>query len=254
MLDVGCGTGELTEALYRKLVDIGTAGSGIAIHCMGMDADPRMIAKAQEQHPHLHFFVRDVRQLQLDDEPVDVIFSNAALHWVLDAEKAVAAMARALKPGGQFVVEFGGKGNVAKIVQAVQRQLQTSIQSSSKNTTTTTTTVDEDHDDDADEPDSILWYFPSISEYTTLLDRHGIEVHSAMLFDRPTPLEDGEEGLKNWLRMFGSKVFHSLHNEAEVEDCIQRVSDDLRQRSELFDGRQFTADYRRIRVIGRKLW
>ena len=74
-----------------------------------------MIAKAQQQFPHLQFIQTDVCEFDLE-EPVDVIFSNAALHWVGNennaAERAVVCMARALKPGGRFVVEFGGKGNV----------------------------------------------------------------------------------------------------------------------------------------------
>jgi trans-aconitate 2-methyltransferase len=80
-----------------------------------LDADPSMIAKAQQQFPHLQFIQSDVCEFDLE-EPVDVIFNNAALHWVGNennaAERAVVCMARALKPGGRFVVEFGAKGNV----------------------------------------------------------------------------------------------------------------------------------------------
>ena len=74
-----------------------------------------MIAKARQQFPHLQFIQTDVCQFDLE-ETVNVIFSNAALHWVGNeknvAERVVVCIARALKLGGQFVVEFGGKGNV----------------------------------------------------------------------------------------------------------------------------------------------
>jgi ubiquinone/menaquinone biosynthesis C-methylase UbiE len=89
------------------------------------------------------------------------------LHWVLDSETAVTSMSRILKPGGRFVVEFGGKGNLRTIVRAVNKVL--SMHGKEIN-------------------DSNPWYFPSMGEYTSLLERHGIEVTDAILFDRPTTL------------------------------------------------------------------
>ena len=144
---------------------------------------------------------------------------------------AVECMARALKPGGRFVVEFGGKGNVDHIVRACQD-------------------VFRKHYNVVDCPNP--WYFPSIAEYTTLLEQHGIEVTRADLYDRPTPLQDGNKGLSNWIRMFGGQFLEYLKSEDEIADFLARVSSQL-ETSPLYDGTQWTADYRRIRLVGQKL-
>jgi trans-aconitate methyltransferase len=221
ILDVGCGTGELV----RAIADRGAV-------CLGMDADLHMVERAKQQFPDLTFFQGYAQNFNLDcvkdeDGPllVDAIFSNAALHWVKDAEGAVASMSRVLKPGGRFVVEFGGKGNVQRIVQA---SLSALGKPASENP----------------------WYFPSVAQYSTLLEKHGIELTSAALFDRPTVLEDGEEGMKNWLRMFGGAFLKDLTKE-RVDIFLQEVDKTLRPH--MFDGQRWTADYRRIRLVGKKL-
>lgn len=245
ILDVGCGSGELTNALYEHAkqnnhhCEQSETSGGVVI---GVDLDINMIQKAQEQYPHLHFAQADARNLDLaslvhgqdepgaavsDDPRVDLLFSNAALHWIppKDAPKAVAAMAKALKPGGRFVVEFGGVGNVQQIAQACQDA--TGVQA-----------ID-------------FWYFPSIPEFSALLQANGIEVTSAVLFDRPTQLEEGDAGLSNWIRMFGNKFLDNLSSEEEVDDALKKINDKLK--ATMWDGTTWTADYRRIRIAGRKL-
>jgi SAM-dependent methyltransferase len=228
ILDVGCGSGELTQALYER-----TRSSSVV---MGLDADPNMISKANEQYPHLNFFQADVRNFDLssslllesststteEDPRVDLIFSNAALHWVppTDAGRAIAAMTRALKPTGRLVVEFGGAGNVQQITQACEKV--TGVCAS--------------------------WYFPTIEDFSALLlQENGVTVTSAVVYDRPTLLEEGEDGLTNWICMFGNMFFENKSPQ-QVEDALQKISDMLRPT--LFNGTQWTADYRRIRVVG----
>jgi len=215
ILDLGCGSGELTN-------EIAMSYGNESISVVGMDASLAMIEKAKNQFPHLGFFQGDGRDFMVD-EPFDAIFSNAALHWIPgdEAESAVIAISRALKPGGRFVAEFGGKGNIQKIEQALVENTGPSP-----------------------------WYFPSISEYSLLLERHGIEVLSADLYDRPTPLENGDQGIKNWIRMFGNSFFQG-RSEEEVENLLEKIEDKLRP--DLFDGAIWTADYRRIRVVGKRV-
>lgn len=211
ILDLGCGTGQLTQTL---------AETGAIVH--GIDADAAMIEVAQAQYPQLSFAIADARNFQLE-RPADSIFSNAALHWVKPPEPAVRAIARALRPGGKFVAEFGGKGNVQKIVAAVETVRQQTNLSP--------------------------WYFPSISEYTQLLETHGLEVTFAALVDRPTPLDQGDQGLANWLKMFGGQLFRGLEPD-DIETAIRRVETLLR--AQLYDGNRWSADYRRLRVVAIK--
>ena len=148
VLDLGCGTGRLT----REIADSGAEVAGI-------DSSPDMIARARKNYPELRFELADALTFQ-PEEPFDAVFSNAVLHWVKPPEGAVKTIARALKPGGRMVVEFGGKGNTQSIVEAIG---------------------------------SHPWYYPSIGEYASLLEANGLQVVSAVLFPRPTRV-DGESG------------------------------------------------------------
>lgn len=217
ILDVGCGTGELTAKI---------AESGATV--LGMDASSAMIEQARKQFPLLPFSQGDAREFSFD-EPFDAVFSNATLHWVKEADQAAARIRKALKPGGRFVAEFGGKGNVARIevaVFAVVRQWKSGVGLS----------------------DSI-WYFPSVAEYSTVLERNGFEVTYATLFDRPTVLE-GENGMRNWLEMFGKRVYESLSEERR-ETLFREVEKQLRD--SLYIKGVWHADYRRLRIVARAM-
>jgi len=211
ILDLGCGTGELTQAIAVK--------GAIVI---GIDADPQMISQAKRQFPSVDFQVGDARNFQLH-KPVDAIFSNAALHWVPESERVVASIANALKPGGRFVAEFGGKGNVGAIAKYL---------------------------DDATSPSLNPWYFPSISEYSSLLEKHGLEVTFAQLYDRPTPLNEGEDGIRNWILMFGGSFLDGIPNEKR-EHLLNEADKELRPI--LHNGEHWVADYRRIRVVAKRV-
>lgn len=211
ILDLGCGTGELVNEIH-------SLGASV----IGIDADAQMIDRAQSQFPDCEFMVGDARSFVLD-EPVDAVFSNAALHWIPEAERSVMAISRALKPGARFVAELGGKGNV----ETIRRYLE-SVAGSSKNP----------------------WYFPSIAEYSTLLEKHGLEVTFAILHDRPTPFNEGEAGLRNWILMFGNSFLKGLSSE-ETEQVLVDGEDELR--SKLYNGEQWVGDYRRLRIVASKL-
>lgn len=208
ILDLGCGTGQLAQQI---------AESGAAV--IGLDSDREMIASAQANYPQLSFQVADAADFQLET-PVDAVFSNAALHWVTQAQSAAECIAKSLKPGGRFVAELGGKGNVRTILNALEKV------SGKENLNP--------------------WYFPSISEYTTLLEQAGLEVTIAHLFDRPTPL--GKSGLVGWLDMFGQRFFTEL-SEQEWILIVQAVAEEA---SELHQAGEWIADYRRLRVIATK--
>lgn len=217
ILDIGCGTGHLTAQI---------AATGAQV--VGIDRSPEMIEQARAAHPGLTFEVVDAREMKFPDS-FDAAFSNATLHWITEPERVVAALASALRARGRFVAEFGGKGNVAGLVGALTRAWKNlGLRESLPNP----------------------WYYPSLAEYAGLLERHGLEVTYASLFDRPTPLEDGERGLRNWLDMFGSSIAAKLapgQQEALKEEVEREARHDLFQ-----DGR-WVMDYRRLRVVAHKL-
>ena len=226
ILDLGCGTGQLTEKIALA---VGASSSSSRIpQVEGIDYSPTMIEKAKENYPHLQFTIADARNFHVD-EPFDAIFSNAALHWIKQPDAVIGCVYQALKPGGRFVAEFGGKGNVGAIANSLYYALDAIGCPLSG--------------------DVNPWYFPSIGEYATLLEKQGFDVIYAVLFDRPTPLEDGDVGMANWIEMFGSNFLLELSVEEQLQ-LIRLVEENLKP-TLYKDGRWF-ADYRRIRVVAIK--
>jgi trans-aconitate methyltransferase len=221
ILDLGCGTGHLTSQLAL-------AGSSVT----GLDHSPAMIQQARLNYPNLAFVEGNAADFAFA-EPFDGIFSNAALHWVKRAEDVVVCVASALKPGGRFVAEFGGKGNIRAIHVALLHALEELGNALRL----------------AKHSEWNPWYYPTIGEYASLLERHGLAVRHAVLFDRPTPLEEGERGLRIWLQMFAEDLLDALSPEAR-EQTIQSVERQLRP-SRFRDG-SWIADYARIRVLARR--
>jgi trans-aconitate methyltransferase len=215
ILDLGCGTGYLTQ----KIADSGAAA-------VGLDASPEMIERAWAQYPHLEFIVADATNFRFD-QPFDGVFSNAALHWIHEAASVVECVYDALKPGGRFVTEFGCKGNVATVVKATEEALR-------ENSYPALTRPP--------------WYFPSLGEYTSLLEQQGFFVAQAVQFDRPTPLE-GEEGGRNWIHMFGAPLMPTVpddQRQAFMTDLEKRI------RPTLYRDGQWFMDYRRLRILAIK--
>jgi trans-aconitate methyltransferase len=218
IVDVGCGTGALTA-------QIAAAGAEI----VGIDASEAMVARARELYPQLRFEVAKGEEFTLE-YPVDAVFSSAALHWMSPPEAVAASVARALKPGGRFVAEMGGRGNIATIVGAIYQALA--------------------EEGIPRERVRNPWYFPSIGEYASLLERAGFEVVLMQLFDRPTPLDDCPNGIADWLRMFGGDFLAAVPDTGR-EHFQERVNELTRPLLER-EGR-WVADYRRLRFMAVKL-
>ncbi len=207
ILDLGCGDGVLTAELAR-------AGAIVT----GVDVSEEFLAAARARG--LDVRRMDGEALEFDTE-FDAVFSNAALHWMTGAEKVVSGVHRALKPGGRFVAEFGGHGNVAAIVTAMRA-----------------TAMRRGGDRSLAGP----WFFPSVDVYRTMLAKFGFDVRRIGLFPRPTPLKTG---MGAWLKLFRKPFFAQFGGEAEA--IVAEVEDLLRPA--LCDARgNWTADYVRLRV------
>lgn len=81
-----------------------------------------MVLKAREKYPHIEFIVANAENFSVENQ-FDAVFSNAALHWVLEPDRAADCIFNSLKKGGRFVAEFGGKGNVKNIRDALKNSL-----------------------------------------------------------------------------------------------------------------------------------
>jgi len=217
VLDVGCGTGHLTSQI---------AATGAQV--IGVDLSAEMIEQARAAHPAIHFEVADARRMRFPPH-FDAAFSNATLHWITEPERAVVAISSALRPGGRFVAEFGGRGNIAALMAAFTRAWKKLNPAG---------------------PFQNPWYYPSLAEYGSLLEKHGLEVTFGTLFDRPTPLEDGEHGLQNWLQMFGGAIAERLTGGLGEKLALEVERE---ARPDLFHDGRWVMDYRRLRIVARKL-
>ncbi len=218
ILDLGCGTGHLSYKITNTGAEV-----------IGIDNASTMIKRANQTYPNLNFLVADGSNLVWTKQ-FDAVFSNAVLHWIQQPEKVIAGVWRALKPGGRFVAEFGGKGNVDTIITAIYAAL-----------------------DAAGYPENKTlnpWYFPSISEYGMLLEATGFQLKLATLMERPTPLNDGEKGLRHWLRMFAGNFFQGIPASEQLH-IITDIETHLRPK--LFKNGTWMADYKRIRIVATKI-
>jgi trans-aconitate methyltransferase len=217
ILDLGCGTGHLTQEIAARGADV-----------VGIDNSEAMLAEARRSHPALRFEHADAAELRTL-RPVDAVFSNAALHWMTRPDAVAARVYEALRPGGRFVAEMGGKGNV----RAVHAALEESIREAGH------TPIEE----------SSLLYFPSVGEYARVLEAAGFRVANALHFDRPTRLPEGAGEMRNWVRGFADR-FLAVVPEEERDGVLRAVEDRLRP--VLHHHGAWHVDYVRLRVKAEK--
>jgi len=212
VLDLGCGHGTLTE----KLVAAGAA-------VVGVDASAEQVAAARARG--LEAQVADGHALTFDGE-FDAVLSNAALHWMTRPDAVIDGVWRALKPGGRFVGEMGGAGNVHRVKRALSAAL-------------------ERRGLDAAAADP--WYFPTPDDYAGRLSARGFAVEEVALIERPTPIPGR---LADWLETFAEPFLFQVPEDARAElsaEVEAAVAD------ELCDGEgRWMVDYVRLRFVARK--
>jgi trans-aconitate methyltransferase len=211
ILDLGCGDGQLTQRI---------AETGASV--VGVDASPEMVAAARSRGIAAEQAAAE--SLPGPDATFDAVFSNAALHWVQDQDAMMTQVRRVLVPGGRFVAEMGGHGNIAAIHTALIAVLS--------------------RHGYGDREDGVN-YYPTADAYNRRLTRHGFHVQRIALIPRPTPL--AESGMEGWLRTFRRGVLETLPKELRdtvVEETTALLAPALRDE----DG-NWIADYVRLRFI-----
>lgn len=211
ILDLGCGTGALTEQL-----------AGLGRRVLGVDSSPDMIAQARALHPGVEFVQGDALDLPCEGE-WDVVFSNAVFHWISDHDALLKGIRRALKPGGLLVCEFGADGNVATIERAFAKACA-----------------------ELDLAYHSKFNFATEAHFRTLLHQNSFTIDFISAFDRPTKLKDGIYGLSNWMRQFFASELAVLP-ESMRNGVLRNVENATR--SALWNGEAWVADYRRLRVV-----
>ena len=207
ILDLGCGDGALSLTIAARGAQV-----------TGIDPSPSLITAARAAG--LVSVRGDATALPFTGQ-FDAVFSNAVLHWISDPDAVIGCVARALRPGGRFVGEFGGHGNVAAIVVALRATARRH---------------------GLDEAQVSPWFYPTPAEYAERLTRGGFHVDTIELIPRPTPLPTGIEG---WLETFRAPFFQSLP--ATKRDSIRQEIIDLLAPSLRDQQGNWTADYVRLR-------
>jgi SAM-dependent methyltransferase len=210
ILDLGCGDGVLTAELAAKGAEM-----------VGVDASDDFVRTCRARGLDVHLM--DGEAITFDTE-FDAVFSNAALHWMTRPEKVIAGVAKALKPNGRFVAEFGGHGNVAAITTALEA-----------------IAIRHGRDRRLAHP----WFFPSAETYRGLLEAQGFAVARIALIPRPTPLRTG---MGAWLRLFNSPFFRQF----EDFDAAVKEAEELLKFALCDAQGNWTADYVRLRVEAHK--
>jgi SAM-dependent methyltransferase len=207
ILDLGCGDGALTAKL-----------AALGCEVVGVDSSPAQIAAAQRLG--LDARVVDGRSLDFAGD-FDAVFTNAALHWIPQADAVIAGVRRALRPGGRFVGEFGGEGNIRAVVDALYVALRRR---------------------GIDPTPLNPWYYPGVEEYRGRLEAHGFAVRAIALIPRPTP-QPGD--ISGWLETFAG-AFLSVVPEPERPALIAEVRELLRPTLYTAEGK-WVVDYVRLR-------
>ena len=176
ILDLGCGDGKITAEI-ASLVKNGSV--------TGVDNSESMITLATEKYaashyPNLSFRLMDAGQL-LFKECFDVVFSNAALHWVKNHQPLLEGIYNSLKSGGKILLQMGGKGN-ADFILSIFEDVQSHPEW-------------QPYFSNFDFP----YVFPETEEYAILLSEAGFSIQRVELISKDME-HAGASGLESWIR------------------------------------------------------
>jgi len=109
VLDLGCGTGELTSKIAKFSDEV-----------IGLDSSVEMVNLARKTYPEINYVISDACTMQWDNY-FDYVFSNAVLHFIKNQDALLDRVHMALKNYGVFICEFGASGNLTDLLNAVEQ-------------------------------------------------------------------------------------------------------------------------------------
>jgi len=183
ILDLGCGDGALTEKIALLAKDV-----------IGIDSSESMVLSAQKRGLNAILMSGDAISYK---NKFDAVFTNAALHWILNYQAVIEGVHNSLKPHGRFVGEFGGHGNIATLIGAMKSVVNQNPKMGSFINP---------------------WFFPKTEEYKNYLEKSDFIVTYIELINRPTPLKTG---VKEWLKIFANHIISGIPPELEEEFLTQ---------------------------------
>jgi len=223
VLDLGCGDGRLTARLRDQ-------GASV----VGVDASADMVRSARDRG--IEAFRVDGHDLDFDSE-FDAVFSNAAIHWMRrDPDRVLRNVHRSLKPGGLFVAELGGQGNIAAVERAISAECAAR----------------------GIDPERVpRRFYPGTADYARRLEAVGFRIEMLQAFDRPTPLPGAFE---DWLRIFAQEqaaLLPASDRDAFFSSIALRAAPALFKREErASEGSKahghWVLDYVRLRLCARR--
>ncbi|MCM1129949.1 MAG: methyltransferase domain-containing protein [Alistipes senegalensis] len=212
ILDVGCGFGAVCQLLDEK-----------GCRTVGIDISDSVVEAARELGVDAR--LANAESMTFNEE-FDAVYSVSALHWMRHLDRVAAGIMRALKPGGRFVGELGGRGSIVKIIAAIRQvMLKNGIEMESVRS----------------------WYFPSVSEFAAVLEKAGFAIRSVELIERPTVLPGD---VRDWMKMFG-RHYMDAWDPSEHERFLDAIRDAAAQAMVNEQG-EWVADYRRLRFMAVK--
>ncbi len=214
ILDLGCGTGILTARLFN-----------LGNRVVGIDSSHSMIEKAKDQFPEIEFRVCNALDLPFEQE-FDVVFSNAVFHWIDDHDLLIKNIYKSLHDGGLLICEFGAHGNIKTIEIAFSEICNTYGYHYISG-----------------------FNFPTVDDFAQMLEKNKLKIEKIYAYDRPTVLSDGEHGLVHWMKQFFS--FELVKIPMDIQNIIFEKMEKV-CRNTIWNGKEWVADYRRLRAIAHK--
>lgn len=223
VLDLGCGDGILTEQL-SLFVPNGKV--------LGIDASMNMIKTAKKiQKSNLEFAHININEMNFENE-FDLIFSNAALHWVKDHKRLLKNAYKALKTNGEILWDFGGFGNCSNFIDVIQKK------------------ISEDNYAKYFENFEWPWFMPSKEQYTELVSTVGFSTFTINEVNRDRYFSNASEMIQ-WIDQPSIVPFIKYIPDEFKETFRQEVIEEMLKRTQQPDGTCFET-FRRINIYARK--